>query len=172
MQGIKINFTRPQECPVIDIYLYCIENLDYNKFTTLVDTGAAFSVINLKSFKKTGHKVISGHTKLINGFGMGSQECEFTAIYTKLKDTDLKAVGYYIADLSNTKYDVIIGMPFLKNFDFLFKFDMTTDYSGQITLYPRINLDSLVNLEEFSPLTSNFGIYSLDRTVSLTNYFI
>ena len=163
MQEIVINFSRPRECPVVELYLYCRGINDYQRFITLVDTGAAYSVIDYKSFIKTGFSGIPGFKRQIGGFGFGFQECDYTAISTKLETTELKAVGYYVADLSNTIYDVIIDMPFLKNFDFTFKFGIDSDYGGKLILQPRIKSSALVDLKNFNPNSSKFGIYSVEE---------
>ena len=101
MQDIITKFRRPSECPVIDLQLYCKSDNEYQKFRALVDTGAARSIIDKNSFKRTVFDVITGYKRGIGGFGKGSQDCEYTAIITKIEDIELKAVGYFVADLSN-----------------------------------------------------------------------
>ena len=95
--------------------------------------------------------------------------CEYTAIITKLEDIELKAVGYFVADLSNTNYDVIIGMSFLKNLDFMFKFCVESDYGGELILHPRIKTKSLVDIKNFNPTSSKFGIYSIQEDDDIDN---
>ena len=140
MQEFQIEFRRPQECPVVKLQLFCKALNRFEEFDALIDTGAAYSVIDSETFEQTGFDVIKGYKRNIGGFVPGYQECEYTGILTKLESFALKTVGFYVADLSETFYDVIIGMPFLKNFNFNFDFDIVSDYHGKIIFKPELKV--------------------------------
>ena len=96
---IELDFTRPQECPVVEVFLWSENQQGFTSVSALIDT----------------------------------------------------------------RYQAIIGMPFLKNFNFAFKFGTSGSYHGKLFLDPLIKSSSLVELRNFNPTSSKFGVYSFYR---------
>ena len=162
MLPVEVNFIRPQECPIVKISLWSERQKEFISVSALIDTGAALNVVNFQLWSDDlDTLLISGYKKSVGGFGGSETDVELTAVRLRIGEQDFKYVGFYVGDLDYTNYDAILGMPFLKNFDFTFRLNTAGAYHGKLILNPLVKSSALVELRNFNPESSKFGIYYL-----------
>ena len=163
-----INFTRPYEIPYTQqLKLWDETERDWlvtkEDFHTLIDTGAAYNIIDTGVWERIQTPVIPGYQKILEGIA-GSFFANVTAIRTNINGTDYGYICYYIADLAAKSYKSILGMSFLRNFDFIFKLNSIGDYYGKFELTPLYRQEDLVfNAENMVPNADVFGVYTTQQ---------
>ena len=165
-----INFIRPEEIPYTnqinfwsDVQKDFLAKEKHKTLETLIDTGAAYNLIDMVTWKDIGTPIVTNRKIILSGLS-GSIETQVTAVRTFVNDIDLGYICYCIVDLSTKRYKAILGMSFLRNFKFIFELDTINDYYGKIELMPTYDKKDLIfNINKVVYNSGTFGIYTSQK---------
>jgi len=163
MSYIRTQFELVSNVPEIPVEFKSYDS-KYKRTFTLFDTGASMTATSKDIVRSIDHLIISGKSTEVSGFG-GKKSADY-AILTDLVigGMHLGPVTTLVAEFSDdTRYDVILGMNILRNFniDMTYSSDLAKD--GMITLCPRFDFKELQaqSTECFDYKESRFGIWNL-----------
>ncbi|MCL2125030.1 MAG: retroviral-like aspartic protease family protein [Oscillospiraceae bacterium] len=163
MNNIKVQFELVSNVPEILIELKT-NIYQYKRAFILFDTGASMTATSMDLIMSVDHRMIVGDKTEVSGFG-GKKSADY-AILSDLVigGVHLGPVATLVAEFSDdTRYDVILGMNILKNFNLGMSYNSDAAKDGIITLQPRFDITELnvISIEGFDYKDSRFGIWNL-----------
>ena len=145
MSDIRTHFELVSNVPEIPAEFKSYDS-KYKRTFILFDTGASMTAISKDIVMSIDHSIISGQGTEVSGFG-GKKSADY-AILTDLVigGVHLGPVTTLVAEFSDdTRYDVILGMNIIRNFNIDITYNSDKAKDGIITFYA-----SAENTRDFS----------------------
>jgi len=163
MSVIKTQFELVSNVPEIPVEFRSIDD-KYKKAFTLFDTGASMTAISKDIVMSIDHIIIKEQSTEVSGFG-GKKQADYAILADLVIGGEhLGPVTTLVAEFSDdTRYDVILGMNIIKNFNIDMAYNSDFVNNGIITLYPRFDTLELneQSIENYDHKESRFGIWDI-----------
>ena len=163
MSDIRTQFELVSNVPEIPVEFRSYDS-KYKRTFILFDTGASMTAISKDIIRSIAHLIISGQSTEVSGFG-GKKSADYAILADLvIGGVHLGPVTTLVAEFSDdTRYDVILGMNIIRNFNIDMTYNSDSAKEGIITLCPRFDYKELQeqSTECFDYNESRFGIWNL-----------
>ena len=163
MSDIRTHFELVSNVPEIPVEFRSYD-AKYKRAFILFDTGASMTAISKDILRIIDHSIISGQKTEVSGFG-GKKRADYAILADLvIGGVHLGPVTTLVAEFSDdTRYDVILGMNIIGNFNIDMTYDSDSAKDGIITMCPRFDYKELLaqSTESFDYKESRFGIWNL-----------
>jgi len=163
MSNIRTQFELVSNVPEIPVEFRSYGS-KYKRTFILFDTGASMTAISKEIARSIDHLIISGQRTEASGFG-GKKSADYAILADLvIGGVHLGSVTTLVVEFSDdTRYDVILGMNIIRNFNIDMTYNSITAKDGIITMCPRFDYKELQEqiTEQFDYKESRFGIWNL-----------